>query len=321
MRGQEGPSPRAASRTPPRRAAGIRRRLRPLGRPSGEQTTHTLVVGDARTVPLRSIGAVQLILTSPPYWNYPVLQHPEELGFERELSDYLTSFIHVLRKCYVQLDPGGCVALVLGDPVFRERRGAPLQVVPLHKHVVNAVSNDPWMELVYLGSRRWREVPGYRARGPARSSATARQAGLATPGVAEEFLTVFRKVGGSSEDRARDQRIRGLLPQTTTKGAGHVWSLPRVRAEHPSAFPEALADRVIRHFTGPGDTVLDPFVGGGTTMRMAAASGRNSVGVEIGFRTRSGRRFVTVIREAVLTARPDANCGTSQFRRIGPRRS
>jgi DNA modification methylase len=50
---------------------------------------------------------------------------------------------------------------------------------------------------------------------------------------------------------------------------------------HPAPFPEELAKRLIRMFSFVGDTVLDPFVGTGTTMVAAALAGRNSIGVEI----------------------------------------
>lgn len=50
---------------------------------------------------------------------------------------------------------------------------------------------------------------------------------------------------------------------------------------HPAPFPEELANRLIRMFSFVGDTVLDPFVGTGTTMVTAARAGRNSIGVEI----------------------------------------
>ena len=50
---------------------------------------------------------------------------------------------------------------------------------------------------------------------------------------------------------------------------------------HPAPFPEALAERLIRLFSFAGDTVLDPFLGTGTTSLAAAATGRNSIGNEV----------------------------------------
>jgi len=52
-------------------------------------------------------------------------------------------------------------------------------------------------------------------------------------------------------------------------------------AKHPAPFPEELAGRLIRMFSFAGDTVLDPFLGTGTTIAAAMSTGRSSVGVEI----------------------------------------
>jgi len=51
--------------------------------------------------------------------------------------------------------------------------------------------------------------------------------------------------------------------------------------DHPAPYPEELAERLVRMFSFVGDTVLDPFMGTGTTSVSAAKWGRNSIGVEI----------------------------------------
>lgn len=51
--------------------------------------------------------------------------------------------------------------------------------------------------------------------------------------------------------------------------------------DHPAPYPVSLAYRLVRMFSFAGDTVLDPFLGTGTTTRAAMVAGRNSVGVEI----------------------------------------
>ena len=50
---------------------------------------------------------------------------------------------------------------------------------------------------------------------------------------------------------------------------------------HSAVFPEALPEWFIKLFTQPGDTVLDPFMGSGTTLRVAKQLGRNAIGIEI----------------------------------------
>ncbi len=68
---------------------------------------------------------------------------------------------------------------------------------------------------------------------------------------------------------------------------GDVWEFSHVhysnpeREEHPTQKPEALLDRVIRASSSPNDVVLDPFVGTGTTCRVANVLGRNWIGIDI----------------------------------------
>jgi site-specific DNA-methyltransferase (adenine-specific) len=68
---------------------------------------------------------------------------------------------------------------------------------------------------------------------------------------------------------------------------GDVWQFSHVhycsaeRVEHPTQKPEALIERIIRASSNPGDLILDPFVGSGTTSRVAAHLGRHSVGIDI----------------------------------------
>jgi site-specific DNA-methyltransferase (adenine-specific) len=60
-------------------------------------------------------------------------------------------------------------------------------------------------------------------------------------------------------------------------------SNPRVKEGHPTQKPVALLEHIIRTFTNPGDTVLDPFMGSGSTGVACRKLGRNFIGIEIGY--------------------------------------
>lgn len=70
------------------------------------------------------------------------------------------------------------------------------------------------------------------------------------------------------------------------KNPGDVWDIPNVKnnhpekTEHPCQFPEALVERLLRSMTREGDTVLDPFLGSGTTGVAAVNTGRKIIGIE-----------------------------------------
>lgn len=93
-----------------------------------------------------------------------------------------------------------------------------------------------------------------------------------------EYVYVFWKPGITVVDRSRLDRR-----EWAEWGSRGVWTIPSVRSneEHEAQFPEELARRVIRLFSAPGDLVLDPFVGSGTTAAVAAVEGRRYLGFEL----------------------------------------
>jgi site-specific DNA-methyltransferase (adenine-specific) len=66
-------------------------------------------------------------------------------------------------------------------------------------------------------------------------------------------------------------------------GGGHhgVWTIPKTEGEHPTQKPERLAREFVSLFSDHGETVLDPFMGSGTTLRAAKDLGRKAIGIEI----------------------------------------
>jgi len=92
-----------------------------------------------------------------------------------------------------------------------------------------------------------------------------------------EYLYFFWKPGATVVDKSR------LSPQEWTEwGTRAVWNFPSVRAndDHEAKFPIELPRRVIRLLTAPGDVVLDPFMGSGTTALAAIELDRPYIGLE-----------------------------------------
>jgi site-specific DNA-methyltransferase (adenine-specific) len=66
-------------------------------------------------------------------------------------------------------------------------------------------------------------------------------------------------------------------------GGGHhaTWSVNIEQGEHPTQKPVKLYRQFVEQFTDPGDTILDPFMGSGTTLRAAKDCGRKAIGIEL----------------------------------------
>lgn len=92
-----------------------------------------------------------------------------------------------------------------------------------------------------------------------------------------EYLYVFWKPGVTKYDRSRLSS-----KEWTEWGSRGVWSFPSVRVndEHEAMYPVELPYRVIRLFTDPGDIVLDPFMGSGTTALAASKCNRKFIGID-----------------------------------------
>jgi hypothetical protein len=107
-----------------------------------------------------------------------------------------------------------------------------------------------------------------------------------------EFILIFKKPGPPKKvDKAIKEASRLTKEEWKEYFAGHWRFGGAKQAGHEAMFPEELPRRLIRMFSFAGDTVLDPFLGSGTTVKAALDLGRNAVGYEI------NENFQDIIRE------------------------
>jgi DNA modification methylase len=98
-----------------------------------------------------------------------------------------------------------------------------------------------------------------------------------------EFILMQRKPGGYRTPSVAT-RVLSVIPEDAHREwFQQIWTgLPGASTKHhPAPYPLELAERLIRMFSFVGDTVLDPFMGTGTTNVAASRWGRNSIGVEV----------------------------------------
>jgi site-specific DNA-methyltransferase (adenine-specific) len=99
-----------------------------------------------------------------------------------------------------------------------------------------------------------------------------------------EYILFLRKGGRYRSATPVQKALSMLTKEEMQSWFVSFWTDIRgssTRAGHPAPFPIEIAERLIRMFSFAGDTVLDPFVGTGTTCEAAVSAGRNSIGVEI----------------------------------------
>lgn len=98
-----------------------------------------------------------------------------------------------------------------------------------------------------------------------------------------EFILMQRKSGAYRKPDVNTRILSAISQENHKKWFRQIWTdlTGASTKDHPAPFPVELSTRLIRMFSFVGDTVLDPFVGTGSTIISAAATGRNSIGIEV----------------------------------------
>lgn len=247
-------------------------------------TKHTLVRGDAREIDVKRIGQVHLVLTSPPYWTLKEYRDaPGQMGHIADYDEFVRELNKVWKNCFDLLIPGGRLVCVVGDVCLSRRKNDGRHtVVPLHASIQESCRDIGFDNLAPI---IWHKIAnavyevdngggGFLGK-PYEPNAVVKNdiefilmerkpGGYRTPTGAERILSMI----GADEHRQWFQQIWEGVPGASTK-------------DHPAPYPVELAERLIRMFSFVGDTVLDPFMGTGTTALAASKWGRNTVNFEV----------------------------------------
>jgi len=234
-----------------------------------------ILVGDARDM-LATLddGCVDLTVTSPPYDNL------------REYGGYSFDFEAIARELHRVTKPGGVVVWIVGDATIK-----------------GSETGTSFRQALYF-----RDVCGFNLHDTMIYKKMGGGACGSNFGYYQQFEYMFVLSKGRPttvsllSDRPNQEagKIKvacrrfsnGVIRQTKPKTVPqfsrryNVWEYGRPTVEkefsgHPAIFPEALARDHILSWSNPGDTILDPFMGSGTTGKMAALSGRNFIGIDI----------------------------------------
>ena len=249
----------------------------------GVPTKHEVVLGDARIVELPK-RSVHLVLTSPPYWTLKEYRRSDgQLGWIEDYEQFLNELDAVWRLCHSALVPGGRLVCVVGDVCLsRRKNGGRHTVVPLHASIqerCRAIGFDNlapiiWTKIANAAYEVDRGAGGFLGK-PYEPNAIVKND--------IEFILMQRKPGGYRNPSLAARVLSLLSQERFQKSFRQVWSdIPGASVRgHPAPYPVALAERLIRMFSFAGDTVLDPFLGTGSTQLAAVTCGRNSIGVEV----------------------------------------
>ncbi len=246
-------------------------------------TRHQIVVGDARKMDLTP-GSVHLVLTSPPYWTLKQYRPGDgQLGHVVDYAEFLGELDRVWARCFDALAPGGRLVCVVGDVCLSRRKNEGRHtVVPLHAAIQEQCRARGYDNLAPI---IWHKIANavYEANGSGGGFLGKPYEPNAVIKNDIEFILMQCRPGGyRSPDLAT--RVLSVISDANHKSwFQQIWTgvTGASTRNHPAPYPLELAERLVRMFSFVGDTVLDPFLGTGTTMAAAMNYGRNSIGYEI----------------------------------------
>lgn len=240
-------------------------------------TKHRIIIGDAREMKEIEDESIQLVITSPPYFNAPF----DYKGLFSTYDHYLSLLNDVAGELFRVVDNGRIVALNIDDMLVDGKK------FPIVADVTKAFQKAGFS---YRDRIVWKKPDGYLR--------ISRRSGVILqnpypmyfyPDNLLESILIFQKgkfdyksIGKELREESRIDKIEFQK----NRWYSTLWEmtnvLPNAKLEKDiAAFPDELPYRLIKLFSYKGETVLDPFLGSGTTIKIARQLGRNSVGIEI----------------------------------------
>ena len=247
----------------------------------GLPTRHQIFNGDARDLSAIADESIHLVLTSPPYWTLKkYVGSNGQLGDVEDYGAFVSQLNTVWEECLRVLVPGGRLVVVVGDVCLSRREHGRHAVIPLHASIQEGCRSLGYDNLAPI---IWHKIAN------ANFEVGAGGGFLGKPyepnAVVKndiEFILMQRKPGGYRSPSFESRLLSVIGEENHRKWFQQIWNMPGASTRnHPAPYPIELAEQLIRMFSFVGDTVLDPFLGSGTSCIGAGRWGRNSIGFEI----------------------------------------
>jgi site-specific DNA-methyltransferase (adenine-specific) len=244
-----------------------------------------VITGNAADVLCRMPAAsVQSCITSPPYWSLRDYGITGQIGLEHKVTEYVTNLVAIFERVRSVLRDDGTLWLNIGDSYTSGGRTwrAPDKKNPVRAMDVRPATPDglkpkdligvPWRLAFALQDSGWFLRADIIWNKPNCQPESVRD----RPTRSHEYLFLFSK---SEKYYYNAEGYRG----PNGRNIRTVWDIKTqaYKEAHFATFPTALVDPCIKLGSRPGDLVLDPFFGAGTTGVVASGNSRRFVGIEI----------------------------------------
>ncbi|HJN14610.1 MAG TPA: site-specific DNA-methyltransferase [Armatimonadota bacterium] len=231
----------------------------------------TLRLGDARDMDEVGDSSVSLVVTSPPYWDIKNYRTRKQIGLGQSYGEYLEGIGKVVGEIGRVLEPGRYACWVVGTRISDgDLRHIPADTIGVfQQHGFTLKKEIIWTKP--------KGTQGLWQRGTTQFLKKKPHPCCANINIQHETILIFQAEG---EFEPPTEHV--LSEEFIKQVAWSAWELPVSRTKgHPAPYPIELPRRLIQLYSAPGETVLDPFAGTGTTLAAARECERHGIGYEI----------------------------------------
>ncbi|OGZ98770.1 MAG: DNA methylase N-4 [Candidatus Sungbacteria bacterium RIFCSPLOWO2_12_FULL_41_11] len=252
------------------------------------QTNHKIIIGDSRMMKELTEKSAHLIITSPPYWQLKDYGSDNQIGFNDSYEKYINHLNLVWNECHRILEDGCRLCINIGDQFARSVYYGRYKVIPIRTEIIKFCET---IGFDYMGAIIWQKATTMNTTGGATIMGSFPYPRNGIIKLDYEFILIFKKQGEAPKINREIRDASKLSKEEWNQYFQGHWNFGGVRQDgHIAMFPEELPRRLIKMFSFVGDTVLDPFLGSGTTSLAAKNLNRNSIGYEI------NEEFLSIIK-------------------------
>lgn len=255
------------------------------------KTTHRIINGDSRQMSELQDKSIHLIVTSPPYWQLKDYGTDDQIGFNDDYETYINHLNLTWQECFRVLHDGCRLCINIGDQFARSTYYGRYKIIPIHTEIIKFCET---IGLDFMGQIIWQKATTMNTSGGASIMGSFPHPRNGIVKLDFEYILLFKKQGKAPQPTMEQKENSAMSNEDwNTYFNGHWYFSGAKQDKHLAMFPEELPYRLIRMFSFPGETVLDPFMGSGTTASVAKKLNRNSVGYEI------NPQFIPIIEDRI----------------------
>lgn len=252
-------------------------------------TEHKIIFGDSRSLNKIADKSVQLIVTSPPYWQLKDYGTEEQIGFNDNYEEYINNLNLVWKECNRVLADGCRLCINIGDQFARSVYYGRYKVIPIRTEIIRFCES---LGMDYMGAIIWQKTTTMNTSGGGAIMGSFPYPRNGILKIDYEFILIFKKLGNAPKPTAEQKAVSAMTKEEWNQYFSSHWNFNGVKQMgHIAMFPEELPKRLIKMFSFVGETVFDPFAGSGTTSLAAKNLGRNSISYEI------NKEFAPIIKD------------------------